>query len=414
MPITFEQQPPRFAPASNPCVFVFESPIFYAQENFSFLVTLKINGSDHSVHQVFLESGKRGRFDATEIIRTLLQSPIENNDDLAQPYSTAFLTYSIEVDEKFSNPPTDPPAPNLDPVASNEKIAFNGSLRYSDWLSFNYIDHLVDTDIDSGDGVYPRLFLTNYPRPSFPFKGAEFCSMSQQKFLGVLTEETEVKVEIRLFDIDNNQLNFVSTPITTSEKLFLINCSPENIIEETTLTALDFDAAYRYSVRFLENIQGSFQSSTEDYQIIIDRDCERYEHKRLTWLNKFGVWDSFTFKLRSKESTTVERNKYKTSVGQWDENNDFIFPTYQGENKTAFVTSEDTIEINSDWISEDVQNWLSESLLESPKVYLETSDGFELLIPETKGFNKKKRFSDGLIQESYKFRRTYTYKSQLG
>ena len=53
-------------------------------------------------------------------------------------------------------------------------------------------------------------------------------------------------------------------------------------------------------------------------------------------------------------------------------------------------------------------------LLESPKIYLETEDGFELILSDTRSFDKKKRFSDGLIQESYKFKRTHTYKSQLG
>ena len=82
----------------------------------------------------------------------------------------------------------------------------------------------------------------------------------------------------------------------------------------------------------------------------------------MTWLNKFGGWDSFTFKLRSKETTKVSSESYTSEGGVWNEDNSFTYPLYQGEDKTALTTSKDSIEINSDWISEDVQNWLSKSL----------------------------------------------------
>jgi hypothetical protein len=55
------------------------------------------------------------------------------------------------------------------------------------------------------------------------------------------------------------------------------------------------------------------------------------------------------------------------------------------------------------------------SLLESPSVYLEISQGvFEPVTISTKKYKLKQRIKEGLIQEVISINRTYTYTSQLG
>ena len=404
MAITIITEPTASSPAHNPCTFVFETDNG-SLANFSFIVTLTVNGFVHSVHQVFIESGSRGRFNASEILKNLLSSSIDENNNFENDPSNSYLTYKITVQEKAGDPV---PKPFGVAVDSTQRTAFNSSLSHK-----NFIDW-ISTDPPSDYFIYSAplsgvSFMTYYPRP-FTYKKAEFCGMSQTKILSIGNSLGSFNLIYRFYDSSGVLLNTVTEANSVSSRIINFNVSPEVIINDTSAVLADFDTAYSYSFQ----IDNGFFTSTEEYFIIIDRDCERYEHRRLTWLNKFGGWDSFTFKLRSKETTKVSSESYTSEVGQWNSDNDFVYPLFQGENKNSLVTSNDSIEINSDWISEDVQNWLSKSLLESPKIYLETDDGFELLLSDTNSFEKKKRVSDGLIQESYKFKRTYTNKSQLG
>jgi hypothetical protein len=75
----------------------------------------------------------------------------------------------------------------------------------------------------------------------------------------------------------------------------------------------------------------------------------------------------------------------------------------------------ENLRINSDWIKEDVQQWLVESLYSSPLVYMEVSQGvFEPVKITGTSYEKKQRVKHTLIQETINIERTYTYKSQLG
>lgn len=402
MAITITQEPSAFSPASNPCTFVFETDNG-SEPNFSFIIGLFVNGARHSTHQVFIESGSKGHFNASEIIGSLLKSSVNDNDSFENDAYNSYLNYQIVIGEKYGEPAELVPGT----VLSTLRNAFNGSLRHKDWIEDFTPDPPLNYFLYNAplSGVE---FMTEYPRPSL-FNKTEFCSMSQTKILSIGTSLSSLNLTYRFYDSSGALLNTVTETGSVVTTMINYNLSPEVIINDTSATLADFDSAYSYSFQ----LDNGFFASTEEYFIIIDRDCERYEHRRLNWLNKFGSWDSFTFKLRSRETTKVKRENYTTEQGAWNIDNNYEYPLHQGENRNSFVTSEDSIEINSDWISEDVQNWLSKSLLESPKIYLEVEDGFELLLPETLSFEKKKRFSDGLIQESYKFKRTYSYKSQL-
>jgi hypothetical protein len=133
----------------------------------------------------------------------------------------------------------------------------------------------------------------------------------------------------------------------------------------------------------------------------------------LHWLNKFGVWDSFTFTLVSTESTKVAGSTYERESGVWNLTN-YTYPLYQGEITTFSKRAEDTMVLNSDWIYEDVQQWLVRELYESPNVYLESSTGdFEPVNITNQGYDLKQSRKDGLIMETIEIKKTYSYNSQL-
>jgi len=70
MAITIESEPATLTTASNPCIFEFSSTNT-GQDAFSFVVELTVNGTVHSYHQVFVESGTVGKFNASDILRSV-------------------------------------------------------------------------------------------------------------------------------------------------------------------------------------------------------------------------------------------------------------------------------------------------------------------------------------------------------
>jgi hypothetical protein len=148
--------------------------------------------------------------------------------------------------------------------------------------------------------------------------------------------------------------------------------------------------------------------------IYMDLACQRYERYRLHWLNKLGCWDSFTFALVSTQSATVDTFAYQRDPGVWS-GSSYTYPLYSGQKVNYAKTKNKQLLLNSDWISEDVQNWLVESLYDSPIVYLEQTDGteFEPVKVTNSTYQLKTRRRDGLLQEQVTIDKTYTYRSQL-
>jgi hypothetical protein len=126
------------------------------------------------------------------------------------------------------------------------------------------------------------------------------------------------------------------------------------------------------------------------------------------------LWDSYTFNKYSEESGQVKTNSYQREKGNWSSSNTWVYNQYTGESINYAKTSVNKMMLNSDWIKEDKHNWLMESLLESPKVYLEISQGvFEPVMVEAQQWTKRRKIAHKLLQESVMITRTYNYTSQL-
>jgi hypothetical protein len=146
----------------------------------------------------------------------------------------------------------------------------------------------------------------------------------------------------------------------------------------------------------------------------MDTECKRYDTYRLHWLNKFGSFDSFTFSLVSTEAANVQSYGYQRDPGVWD-GTSYTYPLYAGQAINFAKTKTETLTLNSDWINQDIQQWLVKSLYDSPLVYLERENGteFEPVKVTNSNYTLKQRRRDGLIQETINIDRTFTYRSQL-
>ena len=397
MAITFYTQPQAFTPGSNPVVWTFSSNQT-VQQNFSYIVEVYINSILHSTHQVFQQSGIYAKFNASEIMRGILSSPLITDGTLITLYDSAIDLVYIKVYEQYGATPA-----IFASATSASKYVFNAALRHQDFVNWNYLDYNVSTS-NPDDG---SNYLTSWPR-TYKY----LCGLTEKIFLGFISNDSGLSVDIRLYNSANALIASSLGNIITFQRLTILDVSPQIIIDNTALTSGNFSTCVYYTVR--SNGTGGFgyPGRSEVFKIYIDTECQRYPSRRLHWLNKFGVWDSFTFDLVSTDSTKVEGNRYEKEKGIWSDE-DYIYPLYQGEGTTFSKRAEDTLTLNSDWIKEDVQQWLVRELYESPKVYLESDGSFEPVNVTNASYKLKISRRDGLIQELVEIQRTYSFNSQL-
>lgn len=128
------------------------------------------------------------------------------------------------------------------------------------------------------------------------------------------------------------------------------------------------------------------------YRYKIDRKCTVYNPVRICFLNRWGGYEYFTFKLDSKTSLNVNRKsftkplKYDYNIGDRGES---VFN----------VDAYETIVINSDWVSEDIAMWLTE-ILTSPDVYIIDGNKKIPVMVLDNNFTYKKTIRDFLINVS--------------
>ena len=403
MAITIQSEPQDFNPVNNPCEFTFSSTNT-SQDNFSFLVRLDVNGTK-SFHQVFPESSNYGYFDASEILKAYVESKLITSGVVELNTSSYTVNYFIDVKEKYGTPPTEQGSY----TKSSELTGINGALRKVEWTNYDHTDYQIDTNTS---GLTDRLYLSNFPYAT----QRKFCGLQESQFVGLICTDTSADIIVTLRDASGTIVASTSQAVSVPSNGFLIlDVSPQTLISDTALTSANFDNSYDYIVEVEATGSGGNTSATIDSNvIIIDRECSLYDGKRLHWLNKFGTWDSFSFRLYHEDNTNVTTKEYQQSFGEWNSSNERVFNRYEGEQTAIMKRSTDTLTLNSDWIHEDIQQWLSRSLYESPRVYLEVSQGvFEPVIVQKSNYKQKQRVREGLIQENVTVKRTYEYLSQI-
>ena len=197
--------------------------------------------------------------------------------------------------------------------------------------------------------------------------------------------------------------------------LLYVGVGPANIInswEDVTnggiISSSDFSSASRYEI-FATGSGGIAQRKSVKYhfEITQDQDCKGYETIRLAYLNNQGAWDYINFTKKSTRSVEITRSNYKQNYGvtplryggstnpsynQWD------YDPAMGGTKTYNVNAIETIEANSDWLTEQDAIYLEE-LFVSPDVYMqERNREFVPVIVTEKDYTKQTKANDKLIQ----------------
>jgi hypothetical protein len=340
--ITLLTSPKDYTTVNNPVVWTWESDNT-TQPNFSYWVSLYVNGSLHSNHEVFV-----ARFDAQEALECIVKSELNYSGSVVDVFTDSIVKFRIVISERYGTPPI---IQGASTVVTDEKVAINGALREKQWRDFLPEMYVLQNDTLS----VQRKFLSTQV-------GKRYVGINESAHLALnvrLITNPVIFVSVWLYDATNTLVNSAVMGLTQFESI-IINCSPRVIIANSPITLQDFEDSAYYDVRatlysvffpFVLNAVGR----TEDERFYIDRDCTFYPWIRLHWLNKLGGYDAYSFKLDSVHETDIE-----------------ILTSAKDRVHLHHVKSAiDKLILNTDWIDEQTQNWLVRELLESPQVYLE-------------------------------------------
>lgn len=129
-------------------------------------------------------------------------------------------------------------------------------------------------------------------------------------------------------------------------------------------------------------IDGDDNEITAKYGYWVDEDC-KYNPVHLYWLNQLGGWDSFSFIKKNERSIDIERKRYKTYVGNYndaDQETPFstdIFSRALNEREPIVKTY---LNLTSDWLTESEFKYLKD-LFRSKSVWMvdDNTDGYSVI-----------------------------------
>lgn len=136
---------------------------------------------------------------------------------------------------------------------------------------------------------------------------------------------------------------------------FLYNVNIKNLLGQA--------APYQTIGTHTITLANSFVAAVKTITIEIVAACSKFDTIRLHWLNNLGGWDSYNFTKQSLKSMDIDRKQFKKMQSINYSKSDRIKTNYN-------TTITDKLQINSDWISDDMADWF-QGLLTSPIVYLE-------------------------------------------
>ncbi len=180
-------------------------------------------------------------------------------------------------------------------------------------------------------------------------------------------------------------------------------------------------ANWDYYTVHAEDDASSIISDTYYFYPQVD-DCKGFETIRLTWLNKFGVWDYYNFTKKSVRSFNTKRKSYTQITGSWNGNRHML-DGHTGGKKHYNTSVSEKIKLNTDYITESEAVWLEELFISNEVYILEskstdsTIEGYirkyikpALITNST--HTRKTKANDRLIQYTFEVETTKTKKTQ--
>ena len=362
-------------------------------------------------------------------------------------YKTSTVTHPIHLIDKYSQNTnsmkyfairfkveyaTDPTAsvgaPDND-VDSDQYIMFNGVLQYDDVLTLENGNYGYSVEKYFANG-YPTEILSNAPLTQY----ARLTDYGTLPFLNFLGAGNTTMTGVESFNltyywdggsstetIAQNWTNGGVTNYSSWTAVFLLYFGgfPANLQNHSTIFAAAIVSGLtHYTIKY----SNGYGNVSETYTINIICPNERgYEGIRLTWLNQWGVWDYYTFNMKSTRTVTTNRTSYTQLGGTWNEST-FKISGYKGGKKNFRVNSTEKLTLNTDFVTEAEGVWLEE-LINSNEVYIVngfstdvsntiTNKYIEPVVLTTSSFVRKTIANDKLMQYTIELEKSKMQRTQ--
>jgi len=418
--------------------------IVLAQQNVKYICVVIVNGQQVATLKAPVDSNDKAIFRIASILQDYTETDKSGYDLDSSAPSTSFGNTMIESNHAIHQ--IDKYARNRNNLntcvclggyeyntVGNSTIIQNLSL--SSDVEFNFFNSVHQHK--NGYGLQgfsdylltggTKKFLTKFPQ-NFAGTGlsGQKIQLAQYHTIGFLNgkhyQDSEVtRIRIRTYNssdtllqtkyVDNTAINggapFGSAILgqaqsnNTNEGLLYFGCGTVQLDE----LAFNMNNVAYYTVTAL-NV--NINVSKTYYFTIQEADCKGYETIRLAFLNSLGAWDYYNFTKKSVRKTQINKTAikqnygttpYQATTGFGDAfNYDYYTQgTYDGGTRAFNVNAIETIEANTDFVTEDEAAILEELFL-SPDVYMQTGYSFEPVVINEQEYIKQTTANDMLKQ----------------
>jgi hypothetical protein len=183
-----------------------------------------------------------------------------------------------------------------------------------------------------------------------------------------------------LYDETSTIIETFSIPFALSGGgLYHLPTGLKNLVNGGYVDQLTADSTKFYTV---VGVDVDDNEITAKYGYWVDQDC-KYNPVHLYWLNQLGGWDSFSFIKKNERSIDVERKRYKTYSG--DYNNATTETPFSTEIFSRALNEREPIvktylNLTSDWLTESEFKYLKD-LFRSKSVWMvdDNTDGYSVI-----------------------------------
>jgi hypothetical protein len=368
MALTQEAVPETYTPAYNECVFVYSSTNS-GQTNFRYKIEVYQGLSVIATFNVFPDTDGYGIVDVHRIVESYVTQDVEVDDDGFKTNDNSYIQFNLVITEVYGDPLADD-----DTDTTSAFYAFNGSLSYNSFASYDEDDYLMT----ASSGTVS--FLTNQPRTVtigddenawlYMFQEATGGGAASVIYMRINTYDSDGSL------IDTYQVDNTFTPIGASEeRLFLrfptgtrnLNLITSNF---TTGSAPIIDSTVKSYKIYAEN--SSSNQISEEFTYNVDDQCSVNEKVRITFLNALGGFDSFTFTGSIRETNEIERKDYLNKTSSFS-GGSYGYDLATHRKKDYYVSNQVTGTLTTRYLTDAEAVWLGE-LSNSPLVYIDAGD----------------------------------------
>lgn len=365
--ITILDQPQTVMPVYNEITYTVDSDN-KTKCNFTYIFDVYIDhaGSTQSQFVTRLERTPigvdgYGIVDVSKICSDFVSYDLKENlgydDGIFDKNINSIGRVGIKFGEKYDNS-----------LGCSDGVTIYPNLQYSLIISF-WNGALQKDEFKNYTGItqYINKFLSNIPNNTRIGADDKFVL----NYLSSLLYKVDY-LKINTFDYNGNYIKSVAVNNLLTQdfgiEMFSVGVGPSQLNSMAGTLEVIGDNVYFYDVQLFQSGSPLDIGLSDVKRFEIDRRCSKYKKKRVSFLNRLGGFDSYSFNMQNEINVNIARNEFTKKYGKLNSSNKW---TYDLSDRGTTVTNVDASEsyiYNSDWMTEEEGIWLQE-LFTSPEVY---------------------------------------------